>query len=484
MGPSAEHFLHRELVALQSVARSQGQGAVADRAGACLELLSVALAQRGLRATATAVATELATRLRAERVSLGLVRRGQMRVVALSHSARFDPRANLARDLTAAMEEAADQDAVLTHPVVPGAALRITRAHEELATRHGGTAACTVPLAHRGAVIGALTLERSRGPAFDAEALSFCTGAAELLAPVLVLAQAAETRLLERGREALRGLFVRLREPGHPQTKASAGLVVLVVALLAWVPVRHRIIAEATLEGRVQRAIVAGLDGYVAEAHARAGDVVQEGQVLARLDERDLRLERRKTLGRREQLRKEHREALAGHDRVEVAILGAKIAQAEAQLELLEENLVRTQLVAPFDGVVVRGDLSQSLGAPVDKGAVLFEVAPLDGYRIILKVDDQDMAELVEGARGRLALAALPGRSLGLAVEQITPVATAEDGRNTFRVEAHLEEEPSQSLRPGMEGMAKIEVGRRSLLWIASHRLVDALRLAAWSWLP
>ena len=72
---------------------------------------------------------------------------------------------------------------------------------------------------------------------------------------------------------------------------------------------------------------------------------------------------------------------------------------------------------------------------------------------------------------------------MALAVERITPISTARDGRNYFRVEAVLEE-PGDDLRPGMEGVAKIEVGRRRLMWIWTHELFDWLRLRLWSLLP
>ena len=50
-------------------------------------------------------------------------------------------------------------------------------------------------------------------------------------------------------------------------------------------------------------------------------------------------------------------------------------------------------------------------------------------------------------------------------------------------VEAVLEE-PFAALRPGMEGIAKIDVGRRRLLWIWTHEMLDWLRLSLWSFLP
>ena len=70
-----------------------------------------------------------------------------------------------------------------------------------------------------------------------------------------------------------------------------------------------------------------------------------------------------------------------------------------------------------------------------------------------------------------------------MTLAKITPVSTARDGRNFFRVEARLDE-PSQRLRPGMEGVSKITVGSRRLIWIWTHRLVDWVRLWAWSWWP
>jgi hypothetical protein len=42
----------------------------------------------------------------------------------------------------------------------------------------------------------------------------------------------------------------------------------------------------------------------------------------------------------------------------------------------------------------------------------------------------------------------------------------------------------AQALRPGMEGVAKVTVGTRRLLWIWTHRFLDTVSLALWRWLP
>jgi multidrug efflux pump subunit AcrA (membrane-fusion protein) len=137
-------------------------------------------------------------------------------------------------------------------------------------------------------------------------------------------------------------------------------------------------------------------------------------------------------------------------------------------------------LVAPFAGIVARGDLSQSLGSPVERGEVLFEVAPLDDYRIIVEIDERDISMVSAGQTGKLTLAALPGESFELRVQRIIPVSTSEGGRNFFRAEANVESPPAL-LRPGMEGVAKVEVGRGTLLWIWTHNMTDWLRLWLWS---
>jgi multidrug efflux pump subunit AcrA (membrane-fusion protein) len=448
-----------------------------------LGLVGIVMEHEASGAVATSVATELATRLEFERVSIGFQKRREMRVEALSHSATFDPRTNLIRDLGAAMDEAADQDATITHPPQRGTTPRIAIAHQHLARQHGAGAVCTVPFAHDGQVVGAFSFERSAGEPIDTASVRLCEDVSLLLGGMLRLARKANASPVEQAREWLQSQRSKLMKPGHPKLKLAVLGMVAAPLLLCFAPGDYRVTAPATLEGRVQRAVVAGIDGYIAEAHARAGDLVSEGQLLGRLDDRDLLLEGHRAAARRDQIQKEYRQALAVHDRPKANIMRARFSQSNSELELLREQLARTRLLAPFDGVVVKGDLSQVLGSPVGRGELLFEVAPLNGYRIILNVDERDISVVAEQRRGTLTLSALPDQKLALTVERITPVAVTVAGRNTFRVEASLDE-PVRTLRPGMEGVAKIYVGRRRLFWIWTHQLVDWLRLWTWSWWP
>ncbi len=101
----------------------------------------------------------------------------------------------------------------------------------------------------------------------------------------------------------------------------------------------------------------------------------------------------------------------------------------------------------------------------------------------MLKVDDRDIGLVAAGQRGQLKLSGIPDRSLNITIDRLTPVSSALDGRNFYRVEAVMDQH-LDLIRPGMEGIAKIEISREKLLWIWTRRLVDWLRLFIWNRLP
>ena len=119
----------------------------------------------------------------------------------------------------------------------------------------------------------------------------------------------------------------------------------------------------------------------------------------------------------------------------------------------------------------------------MEKGKVLFEIAPLDSYRVVLEVDERDIADVRVGQPGHLLLSAFPSDPVEVVVAKVTPVSTAKEGRNFFRVEATLDQ-PHYRLHPAMEGAGKIEIDRRLLVWIWTHQVVDWIRLTLWTWLP
>ena len=111
-------------------------------------------------------------------------------------------------------------------------------------------------------------------------------------------------------------------------------------------------------------------------AFISVGKTVKAGDTLATLEDRELALERLKWATERQQHAFEYDKALASRQPATINVIRSEIEQADAQIAMIDEQIARTRLTAPFDGVVVSGDLSQRIGGAVSRGETLFEIAP------------------------------------------------------------------------------------------------------------
>lgn len=451
-----------------------------EHASRLLGFQATVLSHGGFPQAATAFATELAAALNCDRVVLGFVERGHAAVVAVSHGADFQARGETFQAIAAAMDEAIGQSVSVAVPATPGETPRIALAHAQIVRRQGG-AVCTVPLVGEGETYGAITLERNGAAAFTADELAFCEHAARFVGPVLRLKRERQHSWSARVAGVLSKARERVFGAGHTGAKLALLVAVAVAIRLLFVPVPYRLSAPARLEGSIQRALVAPSDGFLRQAHVRPGDLVRAGQVVAEFSDQDLQLERRRWESAAAQHENGYANALARSDRAQFMILRAKAEEARAQLGLVEQQLARARLTAPFDGVIIKGDLRQSLGAPVQRGEVLLTLAPAGQFRLIVEVDERDIGRVRPGHKGSLVLASMAENVWPFAIERVTPVALVKDGRNLIEVEARLDT-VSPAMQAGLEGVAKIDVGEETLAWIVTHRLFDWLRVTLWTW--
>lgn len=447
-----------------------------------VELVASCLEHGRFQEAATDVATDLATRLSCERVSIGFQQRNGVAIAAISHSTGFDRRTNLVRAIGDAMQEAMEQDSSILYPESSSTTLP-TRRHAALLEKQGSGTILTIPFGINRKITGAILLERPADRPFDEITAAHFKQIASLIGPLLEMRHHGEQWLPQKIHHCLQRFFSNLFGPNHLPLKLSFCSLLLGLFMLTGISGNYHITSSARVEAKTQRVVVAPQDGYISEAHVRPGDIVHTGDILGALDDKDLRLKQRQWSSQLEQLKTEHRDALASRERSKVSIIKARMLQAQAQLTLINEQLTRTRLTAPLDGQIVSGDLSQALGSPVERGQILFTAAPLDAYRVILKVDERDIGSVKKGQGGHLVLSGMPGTPLLFTVEKVTPVSIPQEGRNYFQVEAKMDGAFEQ-LRPGMEGVAKIDISRRKLIWIWTHKLLDWMQLTLWAWLP
>lgn len=450
----------------------------AERVGAAA--LQAVLGELEPAAAMMALATSLAQPLGCRRVAVGWVSRGYWRISGLSHGAQLGRRARL-EGLLEAMQEAGAQGQTLCLPRVADGVVRITLAHRALMRAEGVGAVLTVPLAHRGQVLGALTLEREVGR-FSAAEIIAVERVAERVTPVLQLQHRAALSAGARWMQARRAQWTDQGRGGRMVWRAGLLGGVSLLALALMVPVPYPLPAAARVEGVQQRVLTAPMDGYLRDVMARPGDVVRAGQVLAHLADEDLQLQARGFQADLAQHENAFVDAFTRGERAEAAMAQARALESRAQLERVQQQLARTRIVAPFDGVVISGDVSQQVGASLKRSDVLFTMAPLEGWRVVLDVDERQIAQVRAGQEARVLLAALPQSPMRLRVERITPLARPVDGRQRFEVLAQPIGAAPAGWRPGMQGVAQIELPDEALGRRWAREAWRAMRWWTWTW--
>lgn len=457
-----------------------------------LQLTASLLKENSLQETTITLVNLLAGLLQATRVSIGLLdtQRKKLHLDAVSFSANFDKRTQAMQIITEAMTEAIEQgvriDCVaVTDPQqvqsTDTSMMLIKQAHQQLLHTQQLQAVSSFLLRKDNKILGVLTVELDRRAAMNADQELLVQQAAHYAAAIIQLRQQATAGLWQGLKQrSIARLQRLLGEESWRRKLIVVSALVLVVAL--FVPVNYHLSADANLQTTEKYLVVSPQDAYLGTISARPGDQVKKGAVLAQLNDEDLRLERRKVASQAQQYRQAYDSALANSNRVEAAIANAQMDQANIQLQLLDQQLARTQLLAPSDGVVVSDDISQTRGAPVKQGDVLFEIATSQNYLVQLFVDERDIALVQTGQEGELKLSGLPTEIFNTRVKLVTPISEVREGRNYFRVELELIGATKQNevLRPGMTGTGKIQVGSRALGWIWFHDLWHWLRLSIW----
>jgi len=226
--------------------------------------------------------------------------------------------------------------------------------------------------------------------------------------------------------------------------------------------------------------VVSPFDGYIEDVFVRLGDDVAAGGPLLALDTRDLLLEETSAMADEQRYQREEEKARAEEALAEMRIASALVEQARARLAMVRHHLSQAQLNSPLDGVVVQGDLLERVGSPVAKGEPMFRVVSLGEVYIRATVDESDVHEVTQGASGQIAFASQPGKKFPVVVERVDPSAQPGQDGNMFLMKCAFAGTPPDWWRPGMSGVCKVNAGKRSLLWIFTHKTVDFLRLKLW----
>lgn len=425
---------------------------------------------------------ELSSRLRADRVSLGWLRKDYIRVQAVSHMENFSKHMEGVQELEAAMEEAFEQDAEILWPPPPDQpdAPLISRDQRKYCESQTAGHVVSVPLRKDGEPVAVITLERKSSNFTDHE-LRWLRLCADQVAPRLCHLEETDVWFGKRwARKSMRaaGSLVGVEHTGW-KILGILGVVLLAFLLFGRWP--HRLRGDFQLRSEVVRVLPAPFDGFIDEALVEKGDVVAAGQVLLRMDTRDLLIEKASALADLSRYSREMEKARAAGELADMRMAEAMAQQSEARLAMVEDRLARASIESPFPGAVVDGELQDRAGAPVRRGDVLFRVARWDAMRVSADVDESDVDYLETGAEARLIFSSRPEDPVRARVTRVEPMAQTREQENVFVAHLAIEDGEAPWWRPGMSGTVRIDAGKERPIWLLTRRTLDYFRLR-WGW--
>lgn len=255
------------------------------------------------------------------------------------------------------------------------------------------------------------------------------------------------------------------------------GVVAFIVTMLF--PVAYRVPADCRVQPVMRRTVAAPFENLLHRSFVKPGDDVEEGQILAELDGREIRVGLAESIAAQSAALKKRDNAmvLADASSLQMAQLEADRLALEVQrLQFRSDNLI---IRSPVKGVVLTGDLERSEGVPVTPGQKLFEIAPLEKMLLEIAIPETAIRHVEKGMPVTLRLESDSGKKWETELGMVHPVSEIADGRNVFTGEAFLDNEEGV-LRPGMKGSVRIESRRKPLGWIFFHGLWDFVRLKLW----
>lgn len=471
---------------------------MAERHQHVLQFTGAVANAEGFLSASMALCNELATRTGATRVALGWKKGNQIKIKAMSHTEKFDKKQELTVQIQRAMEEALDQEEPTRFDPEGQSSSNVTREAKKLSGATGGNIVMCSPLRRRDEIVGVLSLEFPAKTKVDEQIEGCIAVATEVLAPQLFDRHENDRLMITKVGLSLRWLA---------QTAVGAkhwGIKLIIIAAIAgiaatFIPMTYRVRAPFQLVAKDRRSICSPYQGVLEEVYFKPGQAVKKGQVLAQMRTRDMQMKLSQAMAQLATKKAEAEAYYAKDDRqADYNVALAEIEDIQAQIDLLKYQIGQASIVAPFDCIMLRGDLYDRKGAPVEHGDVLFEIAASDpdqpgriDVEAEIQVNERDIQEVkrvFEQAKagkiqrdhdGEIASTSDPSEGFKVNLQRIVPAGQPHEGENVFSVYADVKD-AAPWLVPGFAGEARVDIEKRTVLWIYTHRLTDWLKLKLW----
>lgn len=192
----------------------------------------------------------------------------------------------------------------------------------------------------------------------------------------------------------------------------------------------------------------------------------------------------------------------AGSRPEEIASEEARLARLQEELQELNDQTARLNVISPVVGLIATPRLTERIGQYFQAGELIAEVEATDRVEAEVALGEQDGPRVHPGLTVDLKVRALPFQRFESRVDRIAPVALRVPGKSTIMPDPRSPantalqspgreaagtfiiycafDDDGQALRTGMTGYARVRLGNRPLGVLLTHRALRLVRTEFW----
>jgi len=441
-----------------------------------LELFNIIIHKDNFKLALLTLVNELSFRFHCSQVSIGWIETKKIKTKAVSSIESFEKNSDTISLLEELFEEVALQNETLVYPN-EDISLALYESKEYFIHKNI-TQLVSIPIHHKDEICGVLVCEM-----IDDELSSHDIDLLKLIvnqiSPWIINLQQNDEFIHKK----IARKFVRFIENTFSVKYTGlkfvvASLLILLIASFI-IKVDYKIDGISTIETDNVTYISAPYEGMIDDVKFSEGDDVLKDQLLIELNTNELKLKANESKSNIIKYTQEAEKARATYALADMKIALSKRNETKIALERVNYYISQSKIKAPYDGIIVEGDKTKLLGAPINKGDVILKIAKLGSMYLKIKVNERDIDNIM--STGKFIFLSRPGKVYTITVDKIIPIAEVDkDEGNIFVVKAFINDEQQSWWRPGMSGIAKLDAGERTLFWVATHRLVDFFRIYIW----
>lgn len=250
--------------------------------------------------------------------------------------------------------------------------------------------------------------------------------------------------------------------------------------------ISRQTVLTGKIEPRDEIEIKPQISGIIAEVNVEPGDEVREGDVIARIkvipdestlsqaqnrvtvakldmDEKKLTYERTESLyNKKYESREKYEQDKTAYEKAcreyeaaldQLSIVRDGVSTSNAQQS---NTLVRATITGLVLEVPVKVGSSVIQANTMNDGTTIAKIADMNNLIFKGKIDETEVGMLEEGMNMEITIGALAGQILPAQIEKIAPIATEENGANTFELKGRVSAESGIKLRAGYSANARV----------------------------